>query len=1048
MLKRLINLSLILFFSSFCLLTFGQNATGLKPIPAQIQKAINDRENFQSASVFQAAKLPMDAKYSSKITRGVQLSLDADQVALLFRERPVFLSLSVPSPDGTDITLDLEAVDILASGFYVETNEEAKVAYTNGVYYRGIVHGDFNSLAAISIFDDEIIGTYSSETYGNVNVVPTESDRNQYLIFSDRDAKIDKPFACGAIEPEDFSSQIEGILNDHTAGSRDVRCIKVYIEGDYALKVNKGSVANATDYLTGLFNNVSTLYANEQITIAISQIFVWNTQDSYSTTNSSTALNEFKAARPNVNGDLAHLAALGGNNIGGIAWVNALCGTFKYAYSNISSSYQNVPTYSWTIMVFTHEMGHNIVSPHTHSCSWSGGAIDNCYTPEGSCNPGPPPVNGGTIMSYCHLTNNGINLANGFGPLPGNLIRARFNQVNCLGTCSEGAPVCSTPSNVTATNITSSTATISWGAVSGALSYEIQWKLNSASNWTTVTTSNTSTSLTGLANNTAYNYRVRTICSGETASAYSATGTFTTGQQSSCGTPSNVLVSNILTTTATITWSAVPGAVSYTLQVKPVSLNTWTSFTTTAAGLNISSLVANTAYNYQVRTNCSGGVSSPYSTIGTFTTSGNVNCPTPINVFASDITTVSASVSWSAVAGANNYTLQVKPASSNTWISFTSIGTTVNVTGLITNTAYNFQVRSNCAAGSGSYSPMGTFTTTGNVVCNPPSNFTVSNLTQTGAFVSWATVSGAQSYILQWRLSSNQSWTTVNTGANSVTLSNLQANTVYIYKVKSVCSASNSSAYSADQTFTTAANGNGAYCASKGNVATQEWVSRVKLANINRVSGSDGGYINTNLAVNVSRNSSYSFQFSVGKSSGNYNIEYFRIWIDYNNDGDFTDVDETVVSLATSSTVSQSYTLVIPGTATIGQTRMRVSVKRGAYPTACEVFANGEVEDYIINITQSGNLPSGILVSETDLSVSAYPNPMTAYLTIDISNAEAGKLNVEVFNILGQLIRTEEFDILGGQNQVALNTSDYTSGLYHMVVKQANKSATIKVMKQ
>ncbi|MFN8331580.1 MAG: hypothetical protein U0T81_10250 [Saprospiraceae bacterium] len=55
---------------------------------------------------------------------------------------------------------------------------------------------------------------------------------------------------------------------------------------------------------------------------------------------------------------------------------------WAYAYSNIYSSYQDVPTYSWTIEVMTYEMGHNIGSNHTHWCGWTGGAIDNCYTPE------------------------------------------------------------------------------------------------------------------------------------------------------------------------------------------------------------------------------------------------------------------------------------------------------------------------------------------------------------------------------------------------------------------------------------------------------------------------------------------------------------------------------------------------------------------------------------------------------------------------------------------------------------------------------------------
>ncbi len=232
-------------------------------------------------------------------------------------------------------------------------------------------------------------------------------------------------------------------MNTAAKGTAADKCVRVYLECDYALNQNKGGVAGATNFITAVFNNLATLYANEQITTIISQVFVWTTQDSYPTSSSSSALTTFKNTRPTFNGDLAHLAALGGQNVGGVAWVDVLCNSsYRYAYSNIYSSYSTVPTYSWSVQVMTHEMGHNLGSPHTQSCSWSGGALDNCYTTEGGCAPGPAPVNGGTIMSYCHLTSNGINFNNGFGTQPGNLIRNRVNAASCLTACTPGGGSC------------------------------------------------------------------------------------------------------------------------------------------------------------------------------------------------------------------------------------------------------------------------------------------------------------------------------------------------------------------------------------------------------------------------------------------------------------------------------------------------------------------------------------------------------------------------------------------------------------------------------
>jgi len=75
---------------------------------------------------------------------------------------------------------------------------------------------------------------------------------------------------------------------------------------------------------------------------------------------------------------------------------------------------------------------------------------------------------------------------------------------------------------------------LNWTAVSGAVSYSVQWKLASASTWTTITgVTGTSRSLTGLNNATAYQFRVSTVCSAA-SSAYSSTANFTTSTASTC----------------------------------------------------------------------------------------------------------------------------------------------------------------------------------------------------------------------------------------------------------------------------------------------------------------------------------------------------------------------------------------------------------------------------------------------------------------------------------------------------------------------------------
>ncbi|MEL6924054.1 MAG: zinc-dependent metalloprotease, partial [Bacteroidota bacterium] len=227
-------------------------------------------------------------------------------------------------------------------------------------------------------------------------------------------------------------------------------CIRIYVESEYDLFQNKGSEAAVVSFLTGAMNQNGALYANENIATSVSQIFVWTTNtDPYDANNSSGYLSDFQNFRNDWDGDLAMLVNL--RNIGGVAaGFNGLCNNNRdnsMCYSGINSTYQDWPSYSWTIDIIAHELGHLFGSRHTHACVWNGNgtAIDGCYFTEGSC-PDPGYPDAGTVMSYCHLNGRpGKDLALGFGPQPGNVIRGRVASAGCLGTsCSTGGggPTC------------------------------------------------------------------------------------------------------------------------------------------------------------------------------------------------------------------------------------------------------------------------------------------------------------------------------------------------------------------------------------------------------------------------------------------------------------------------------------------------------------------------------------------------------------------------------------------------------------------------------
>jgi hypothetical protein len=105
---------------------------------------------------------------------------------------------------------------------------------------------------------------------------------------------------------------------------------------------------------------------------------------------------------------------------------------------------------------------------------------------------------------------------------------ARTSLLSSNG-CGTPAPVlCGVPASLASSAITTTGAVVSWGAVSGATSYTLQYKLSTATTWTTVSgLTSTSYSLTGLASVATYNYQVNATCPEGTGN-YSGTSSFTT----------------------------------------------------------------------------------------------------------------------------------------------------------------------------------------------------------------------------------------------------------------------------------------------------------------------------------------------------------------------------------------------------------------------------------------------------------------------------------------------------------------------------------------
>src|ERR1044072_3584744 len=392
---------------------------------------------------------------------------DLGALAGFLKRKPETFTLPVDGSIGLT-ELELVRVDVTTPDFTVVTGTSngRAVPYEPGLHYRGKVKDAPDSYAAVSVFRNEVMGLFFRPADGTV-VIGRLLGKNlggEHIVYATRAIDEHNDFAWGneaagetapvaqaagrgpAAEPDWWNLAPAKAAAKATAldAKAAAKCVRDYVEADYDVFQNKGSVADVANYITGFFNQSAVLYSNEQISIALSQVFVWNIEDPYTGADTDSMLSAFQFHRKTFNGDLGHLVALhGGRALA--AGFTRFCHPHiaqRQCFSGIAAGYANVPTFSWTVEVFTHEMGHLMGSRHTHACVWNNNntAIDGCSGVEGNCAQPGLPAGGGTIMSYCHLQNVGIAFTKGFGPQPGNLIRSRFNGAGCLGTCGSTQP--------------------------------------------------------------------------------------------------------------------------------------------------------------------------------------------------------------------------------------------------------------------------------------------------------------------------------------------------------------------------------------------------------------------------------------------------------------------------------------------------------------------------------------------------------------------------------------------------------------------------------
>ncbi len=428
------------------------------------------------------------------------------------------------------------------------------------------------------------------------------------------------------------------------------------------------------------------------------------------------------------------------------------------------------------------------------------------------------------------------------------------------------------------------------------------------------------------------------------------------------------------------------------------------------------------------------------------------NCPAPFTLAADSIGLTDATLNWMSIAPSQSAELRFRLYGNSVWIYEDDVQPDFLLESLLPCSQYEFSVRAICSDSTSSiWSFPFLFVTDG--CCQIPTDIEVTGQSVNSISIAWPEQSAATKYSLLIRKAETiGGWQYFETLNPYFTFTDLLTCQIYDIQVQSHCG---SPIPPFSNVFQAQTSGCGAcfdaeYCMASGSSTIDEWIQTVIVGSWLHDSGEGGsGYENFNTISEPVLKIFSGYTSSVvliPGFSGQPHKEYFKIFIDFNLDGDFDDNGELACDPGFAHDDALNATLNSPLFSLQGFTRMRVVMQyydNNSSPLACGAFGYGQVEDYCVFLE-----PSSVSTTEKTPQPAwkISPVPTHDYIYIEGDEPLSPLAQINILSVLGNVVDSPQLNI-GSNNKQVIAVGGLIPGIYILQIRQGSRVVHMKFIK-